>query len=478
MKKLQVHIDRRPLPLLFFLEYKNAFIFVAIASLFLWVLSLETPTGLSLEGWKGIAIFILCSLLWMTQALPLAITGLLAIVLIPSLQVLPTKASYALFGNDAVFFILGAFIIGVAVKSSGLSRRLTYYCFKSFGTTIKRLVITVFFIAAFLSFWMPEHVVAAMLYPIVLGVAEILKLPRSYSKAGKALFLALAWGCIIGGIATFLGGARNPLAISLLDEFAGEQFGFAEWLQASFPLVTILLLVTIPFLLTLLKNETIDCRSALLELDKQIKQVGILSFREVAVAIIVVLTIVSWIVFSKPLGLVNITLLSASALFIFGLLKWDEAQEGINWGLLLMYGGAISLGSAIEQTGAAEWMITRFVLDLSLTPFLTLAVISFLAIFITEGISNAAVVAFLLPIGFPLAKHLGIDPKIMTLIVALPSGLGFMLPSGTPPNAISFSSGYLKVRDMARPGLILNFLSWLFLLATAYFYWPLIGMKV
>src|SRR3989338_475568 len=170
MKKLQVHIDRRPLPLLFFLEYKNAFIFVAIASLFLWVLSLETPTGLYLEGWKGIAIFILCSLLWMTQALPLAITGLLAIVLIPSLQVLTTKISYALFGNDAVFFILGAFIMAAAVKSSGLSHRLAYYCFKSFGTTIKKLVVTIFFMAAFLSFWMPEHAVAAMLFPVVMSI--------------------------------------------------------------------------------------------------------------------------------------------------------------------------------------------------------------------------------------------------------------------------------------------------------------------
>ena len=176
MKKTTIRIDRRPLTLLFLLNYKNAIISLIATLLFLYLLSLSPPSDLSLEGWKGFAIFILCATLWATQALPLAITGLLAIVLIPSLQVLPTKISYALFGNDAVFFILGAFIMAAAVKSSGLSHRLAYYCFKSFGTTIKKLVVTIFFMAAFLSFWMPEHAVAAMLFPIVLEISKALGL--------------------------------------------------------------------------------------------------------------------------------------------------------------------------------------------------------------------------------------------------------------------------------------------------------------
>jgi solute carrier family 13 (sodium-dependent dicarboxylate transporter), member 2/3/5 len=472
-----VQIDRRPIWVLFLGKYKNIFVFAGILLLFLFLLTQSIPTGLSQAGWFGVSIFIFCILLWVTQAIPLAITGLLSIVLLPSLQVLPTKESYALFGNEAVFFILGAFVMGAAVKASGLSRRLAFYSFKTFGTSPIRLVMTIFFVATFLSFWMPEHIVAAMLFPIVLDMTDRLKLSRTNSPMGQALFLALAWGCIIGGIATFLGGARNPLAVGLLYEFTGQKILFSEWLKASLPLVIILLIAAMPIFFLYIKKESVDISRAIQDITQEMKRATVISFRELAVAGVIIATVVSWILYSDVLGVVNIALLSSVLLFVLGLLSWQEAQEEINWGLILMYGGAVSLGSAMVKTGAAEWMVLHYLKDVHLSPFILIAMISLVAKFLTEGISNSAVVAFMLPICYPLAAQMNLDPKIVTLSIALPAGLAFMLPSGTPPNAISFGSGFFRVRDMAGIGFVLNIVSWVLFLLVAYFYWPLIGLK-
>ncbi|MCP4421127.1 MAG: SLC13/DASS family transporter, partial [Chloroflexi bacterium] len=202
------------------------------------------PEGLTCNGKKALAIFVLCVIFWVSQVIPLMITSLLAIILFPLLGVLPAEKTYSLFGNQAVFFILGAFILASAVTRTGLSNRIALMFLKWFGHSPKILLLGVIVLSAFSSFWMSAHAVAAMMFPIITAIALSLELKPGESSYGRSLFLGMAWGCGIGGVATFLGGARAPLAIGMLHDTTGESIGFFKWMLATLPAVITLLAVT------------------------------------------------------------------------------------------------------------------------------------------------------------------------------------------------------------------------------------------
>lgn len=450
--------------------------FVVLAILFFQVINLRTPDGLSPEGQKAIAIFLLCLVLWISNVLPLAITSILAIVLVPLLGVLSKKDTYALFGNEAVFFILGAFILAGAVMHSGLSNRIALNIMSRFGSSPKKLLLSIFLLAALLSFLMSEHAVAAMLFPIVLEIAKGLGLRPGKSNYGKLLFFSLAWGCVIGGVATFLGGARVPLAIGILKEITGQTIGFLDYTIAVLPLVVILLFIGYLFLTRFYPIDVSGVEEARGVLARRLKMLGRISYPEYAVGAILSLTILSWMFLGKSLGLAGIALASVVVLFIFKLVKWKDIEEYVNWGILLMYGGAIILGTALDKSGAASWLVTGVVERWALSPWLIFAVFSFLAIALTEAMSNAAVIAVLLPVSIGLSGKLSIDPSILTYSIAVPAGLAFMLPMSTPANAIAVSSSYVTVGDMVKGGLIMCVVAWIAFNLVAAFYWPLIGM--
>ena len=170
--------------------------------------------------------------------------------------------------------------------------------------------------------------------------------------------------------------------------------------------------------------------------------------------------------------------MATAVLFTFRVVSREKIEEYVNWGIILMYGGSIALASALEKTGAALWIVKQGLGAFTPSPFVVIAVISFVAIILTECISHAAVVAILMPIGLGLAQGLGIDPKIMTLAIALPAGLAYCLPMGTPATAIVYGSGHLSSREIIMPGALIMAISWLLFLAAVFFVWPLIGLKL
>ncbi len=211
---------------------------------------------------------------------------------------------------------------------------------------------------------------------------------------------------------------------------------------------------------------------------KKLKRKGAVTGEEKRVALVMVLTLFSWIFLSKTLGLANIALLSSVLLFALKVMEWRDVEDYVNWGVILMYGGAISLGSALVSTGATRWLTDILLSDRTLTPISFLIVLSLFSIFLTEGVSNTAAVAIILPIGFSAGDALGINPLATVFIVAVPSGLAFTLPIATPPNAIAYSSGYYEITDILKPGLILNIVSWIVFILVARTYWPMIGLNL
>ena len=205
---------------------------------------------------------------------------------------------------------------------------------------------------------------------------------------------------------------------------------------------------------------------------------GNISNIEIRTALIMIFTIILWIIWGNEVGLAVIAILSGVSLFIFNVLEWKDVQKYVNWGVIIMYGGAIVLGNAINKTHTAEWLTNIIISNIHLSKFHMVALIALISIILTEAISNAAVVAIMLPLAYSIGDAMMINPIIITYSVAIPAGLAFCLPIGTPPNAICYSAGYYKVWESAKVGVFMNLISWIIYVLFIYFYWPLIGLNL
>jgi sodium-dependent dicarboxylate transporter 2/3/5 len=477
-RSADVAIDTRPLWRILVERAQTPGIILLGVVSYASVRALPLPDGLTPAGQKALAVFVLCLVYWVSNVIPLVVTSILAMTLLPLTGVLSAKETYSLFGNEAVFFILGVFILAAALMKCGLSTRLALTMLRRFGRTPTRLLLSLFLMNALLSFFMSEHAVAAMTFPITLEIATVLQLRPRQSNYGRALFIAMAWGTQIGGIATLLGGGRAPLAIGMLREATGQGFSFLEWSMTAWPIVVVLLVAGWTILIRWFPVDIESVGAADAIIDEKVLRMGRMSFRERAIGLVMLGTLVIWILGGEELGLASVALGAVVVIFALQLLTWSEVEPFVNWGVLLMYGGAIALGSALNRSGAATWIASVTLSRWASHPYAVIAIISAVGIVLTEAMSHSAVVALLMPVALGIATQYGIDPRVMAPAVALPSGLAFTLPVGTPGNAIAYSSGYMNLRDMLIPGALLVVIAWITFNLTAIYYWPTIGLVV
>lgn len=459
-------------------EKHHGIIFVLTLALATIALYLSPPEGLSIAGYRALIVFAICAIFWMFQVVPLAITSILAFVLLPLFGVMETNETYALFGNKAVFFIIGALILSTGLVQSGLSGRVALWVLRKTGLKPKRLLAGVYFLCVVASFFMPEHAVAAMMLPIVIEVAHWLKLEPGKDPFGKALFLAVVWGCLTGGVATFLGGARNILAVAILEETTGQSISFAQWVVAVMPISVAISMIGFIILMVFFKTKLADASSAHEHLMIKSKQLGKLSLSEQKMIVIVVVTILAWVFFSEIIGLATIALLAVVVLFISRVVTWQDAEKHVHWGVILMYAGAIALGVALERTGGALFVTNTILHYIPVHPWILLIGIMIVSILLTEIMSNSAVVAMFLPVALSIALSNNMNPVAMTYVVAVAAGFAFMLPMGSPPNALSYATGYYTLKDSVRSGAILNIVALLLFIVGIAIWWPIIGITV
>jgi sodium-dependent dicarboxylate transporter 2/3/5 len=454
---------------------KNIFLTAGLVTGLVLLIS-RPPAGLSPAGMKCLGVAVICFSLWVLQSLPLAATSLLAIVLLPTFNILGHRQVFSFFGNSAVFFLLGVFILSGAIIRTGLSKRLAFLFMNRFGHSPKGLLFGVLFTSALFALFMPEHAVAAMMFPVVMEIAVILRLEKGISALGKSLFLALAWGSVIGGIGTYLGGARVPLAVEFLRENYGREINFLSWAAAATPIAVILTVIAYFMLSRFFPSEIRDVSSSRSFLASELRRMGKISLPEIKTAVIMIIAILTWITAGHRVGLAVVSIAAAIAVFVLNIANWKEVADYINWGVIVMYGGAIALGKALYETRAIEWVVSHQLDSLHLSPFLLIVILSGLAMLMTEAISNAAAVVILVPLSYGFVAQSGLSPEILTLAVTIPAGLAFCLPVGTPPNAIAYSSGYFSIRDSLMFGTILKFIAWIVFLIVVKFLWPLIGI--
>lgn len=454
-------------------KYRWAWLLTA-AGLYFLVQSL-TLQGVSEQAQSALAIFTVSVFLWVTNSLPMPVTGIVILFLLPFSGALKPEQSFAYFGSRAVFFVMGVFILASPIMRSGLSTRLALSWLSKFGKTQNMLAASILAISALLACVISAHAVAAMLLPIVLELARAAK-ARPGSRFGSMIFFAMGWGAVLGANATMLGGARAPLAIDILKNTTGQTIGFTEWTLLNAPIV-LTMLVASYFLLTRVgREQKVSLDQAMDYLKAQASALGPMSMREKNVILVMLITIVLWVGFSDQWGLETVAFIGVMLAFALRVADWREVEADVNWGIILMYGSAIALSKTLTETGGSDFIAsTIFPKNLTSHDGLFLLVAA-AGVTLTEFMSNAAAVAMLTPIAIPLSENIGLDARIITLGCVLPAGLSFMFSISTPAIAMIVGSGYVRPSQAAKWGLILNILSYIIFYVVARFYWPLLGL--
>ena len=449
------------------------FIMLAFSIVAIFYLA-PTPEGLTHNGQVMIGVLIMAAILWITEPIPLAVTGLLIMIIQPLLHVLTPGEVFSSFGNQAVFFLIGAFILAGAVEKHGLHRRIALMFLGQFEKSPRFFTLGIMISCAFLSFVMPEHGVAALFLPIVISILIAMKIVPKRSNFGKISMLCIAYGCSIGSLGTLIGGARNPLTIGVLSDLNPPiNVTFVDWMTYSMPVVFIALPLVWLVLQFAFPIEIKDISAAKREIKNQVAVAGKMKKDEFLVLLILIITILLWILFSSHeyFGLAVIAVLGSILLFLTGSITWSDIEKRVPWGIILLYGGAITLGIGIQETGAGKWIADIIFNMAGFNPYVMILVMIIITILLTNVMSNIGAVAILLPIGIALAPELGISPLLASMVIALSGGLAFMLVIATPGNAITYSSGYYSTKDLFKAGSIANILCIVIIFVVATTYW-------
>lgn len=450
--------------------------------------------GLSPQGHAVLAATFWIAIWWVTEAVPIAVTALLPIVLFPLTGAMDLATTTGAFGHKYVFLYMGGFMIAIAIEKWNLHRRIALNIIYFIGSDIRKIILGFMVATAFLSMWISNTATSVMMLPIGIAIIKQLK-DNPDTKAdenlifGKALMLAIAYSASIGGIATLIGTPPNLVLAGVILDTYNYEITFSKWFIFGFPISAILLFICWKYLtriaFTFRQTEFPGGRDEIRRLKNNL---GKITREERWVAGIFALTAFCWITRSfllqKILPALDDTIIAMAfsvVLFVIPapsqrkekLLRWDEAVK-LPWGIILLFGGGMALAKAFEGSGLAVWLGEQMTalggLSLLLLFLLLIAAVNFL----TEITSNLATTAMLLPVLAPMALEVGVHPFGLMVGAAVAASCAFMLPVATPPNAVVFGSGFLRIPDMVRKGFTLNLISILLIALAVYFLIPIL----
>jgi solute carrier family 13 (sodium-dependent dicarboxylate transporter), member 2/3/5 len=452
------------------------------------MLLLPSPAGMQLDAWRTAAVGTLIAIWWVTEAIPIPATALLPLALFPLLGIGSLEDVAGPYANPLIFLFMGGFMLALAVQRWGLHRRVALLIIRQIGTAPGRLVAGFMIATAVLSAWVSNTATVMMMLPIGISIVELLErreAPADGSGArlggspwrtnfGTCLMLGIAYAASVGGLATLVGTPPNALFAGFMLETYGAEIGFGEWMLVGVPLV----LLSLPLVWLTLTRLTYPLGEGAATggeevIDRELLRLGRFSRPELLVAIIFSLTALAWIfrpLLQRGLGLPGlsdpgIAILAALALFVIPvnvsrgefLLDWESAKK-LPWGVLVLFGGGLSLAAAIQRSGLAEWIALSLAWLADWPTVLLLLGVTATIVFLTELTSNTATAAAFLPVLGALALGIGENPLLLVVPAALAASCAFMMPVATPPNAIVYGSGLVTVQQLARAGLLLNLL--------------------
>ncbi|MCK5444631.1 MAG: DASS family sodium-coupled anion symporter [Rhodospirillaceae bacterium] len=440
----------------------------------------DAPDGLSQEGWATAAIGSLMAVWWMTEALPLAVTALLPLVLFPILGVGDFQGTAVSYAHPLIFLFLGGFLLARAMERWQLHRRLALFVLGIGGSDPAAIIASLMVATAFLSLWVSNTATTMVMLPIAQSIVMTLQgsgghqygVHQPKNEYGAALMLGICYAATIGGMGSLIGTPPNALFAAFMRDTYAMEIGFARWMMIGVPIVLILLPLTWVVLTRVIFKSSLEHqRAAQANLKQHIDQPGPMSRGEKMIGVMMLCVAMLWIfrpLLNGAFPSLNLTdagiaVTAAVMLFIVPvhlkqgvfMISWQDAVK-IRWDVLILFGGGLALAAAISKSGLAGWIGSSAEALQHLPVFVLILVGTVIIVYLGELASNTAMAAIFLPIAGATAVGIGIDPLQLVLPVALGASLGFMLPVATPPNAIVFGSGVVTAAQMLKAGALLN----------------------
>jgi sodium-dependent dicarboxylate transporter 2/3/5 len=433
--------------------------------------AMAPPEPLSREAWAVASLGLLMAVWWVTEALPIPVTGMVPLVALPLFAGKTPAEAAQQYANPILLLFLGGFLLAVAIEKWGLSRRIAYSVVAGAGPR-PRLIVAGFMAAtAFVSMWISNTATAMMMFPLALAVAAATTRDGVEDRAfAAALLLAVCWAATIGGVATPIGSPTNLIAIAWLEE-RGIEVAFTDWMQVGVPVMLALLVATWLLLAARLRTDASEGERAAQAVRAELARLGRPSGAEIRVGLVFLATAGLWVgqqwISDLPglSGVDDMAIAIAAALALFlipagrasgpRLLEWADSVK-VPWGLILLFGGGLALADAATDTGLGRWLGSFMEGAEALPLALVLLALVLLIIALTEFASNVATISMMLPVLGALAAALGVADASIVVPAAIAASTGFMMPVGTAANAIAYSTGKVTQAQMMRNGIVLN----------------------
>lgn len=447
--------------------------FIVGVVLFLIMQFLPTPSGLDEVAYKVVTVSVLMIVFWMTEAIPLAATAVLPILLFPILGITGAKGQndvqlFSLYGYKTIFLVLGAGFLATAMQRWGLHRRLALFIVKSVGSNLKNIIFGFAFAIGFVSMWMSNTTATVMMLPVAISVIAALE-GEIEDGFGKALMLCIPFAATLGGMATAIGTTTNPTGIGIISETLGYEIDFLGWLKIGLPFAIVMVPVCAYLLIKLFKVDKMKNINVSI-IEEEYKALGPMNKGEKLTSLIFAFGIIAWVSSAWwkkyiPFATDETVAICIAILTLIVPVDWKkgvmvlqgkEAFADAPWTTMLLLAGAMVMGNSITSTGVAGWIAEMFTGLNGMSSLAIIIIVSVVTALLTEVTTNAVVVAAFLPILASVAKGIGMDPLQLMLTCMIASNFAFMLPAGTPPNAIAYSSGKIESADMIRAGLVVK----------------------
>jgi sodium-dependent dicarboxylate transporter 2/3/5 len=478
-------------------NYKHQ-VFIVISILLSFVLFAVNPLQLDVKAAKVLAIAFLVIFLWITEAIPMAASALLPLILFPLLNIMPVKEVAKSYGDPIIFLFMGGFFLGLAIEKWNLHKRIALNIVRLSGTNGNSIILGFVIATGTISMWLSNTATTMMLFPIATSVIFVIKENHTQGNQQNfsiALMLVIAYASNLGGIATIIGTPPNVAYVGFIKDKLNHSIDFFDWMKLVMPLsIVLLLLLYIVTTRFLYPNKMEKSEATANYIKEEIKKLGKMSATEWRVLLIFLFTAFLWItqsiwnkLFQLKLDDAMIALIGAVLLFaIPSSIKKDEAENSVYlpildwndtkrmaWGILILFGGGLALAKGLEEAGLIQLLGKVLAQIAPDNLFLLILLITTLSIFISEVMSNVAQVIIFAPVVTALAVSLNIHPLLLGIPMCLGASCAGMLPMGTPPNAIAFSSGHIALKDMLKTGFVMNIISILFISLACYFFLPL-----
>ncbi len=433
------------------------------------------------EAYMVLASTIWIAIWWITEVVPIPVTSLLPIILFPLTGALDVQSTAQAYASPIIFLFIGGFILAIAIEKWNLHKRIALLIVSKVGISPSKIILGFMLASASLSMCISNTATTVMMLPLAVAVVSQFSTDNK-DRFAKALMLSIAYAASIGGIATLIGTPTNLILSGVLEKMYHIEISFASWFLFAFPISIILFIICWIYMVRVafpLKDWKFSAGIA--EINKELKLLGKISYEEKCLLVVFCLTAFAWIsrsfLLSKILPGLNdsiIALIAGIVLFIIPakdgtsrLMDWESAVK-LPWGIVILFGGGLSLAVGFQASGLSEWIGNQLYGAGALPLILLMLIVITLVNFLTEITSNIATASMILPILGSIALAINIHPYALMIGATLAASCAFMLPVATPPNAVVFGSGYIKMKDMIRAGFTLNIISIIVILFFTY----------